>query len=194
MKIPLPPRNKDGSYSFIAGMAIDADGSPRAYGPPGTKPLDDLTNAGHPGNWWGVVTDTGTIDGEPVVQKSTDPFPGYYISKTSYKHDGFSERDPRAWVDSENVVYVALPSHWRKEAKGVVLGCLVSILDKKTGTKGTGVIADFGPTGKSGEASIAAAKLFGINPSPKHGGTSEKRFEYTFFPGIAAAGFKLKPM
>ena len=194
MKIQLPPRNSDGSYTFVAGMAVDADGSPRAYGPPGTKPLDNLANAGQPGNWWGIVTDTGTPEGEPVVQKQCDPFPGYYVSSTSYRHEGFPQRDPRAWVDSENVIFIVLPSHWRKEAKGVVLGCLAKIRDKKTGNACNGVVADFGPVGKLGEASIAAAKFFGLDPSPKHGGTSEKRFEYTFHPGIAAAGFKLKPM
>lgn len=194
MKIPLPPRNKDGSYSFIAGMAIDADGSPRAYGPKGTSPLDILANAGNPGNWWGIATDSGEPGGTPVLQKSGDPYPGYYVSTTSYKHFEFPHTSPSAWVDSERVVFIVLPSHWRKEARGIVLGCKAEILDTKTGKTAVGMVADFGPQEHIGEASIAAAQFLGVPSSPKNGGTDVRRFKYTFWPGIAASGFELQRM
>ena len=71
--------------------------------------------------------------------------------------------------------------------------------DIKTGKvlNAAGVL-DFGPKAKLGEASIACAKFFDIPSSPKHGGTNEKRFVYTFFPGIAAVingvTYQLQPM
>ena len=79
-KVPLPQRNADGSYTTSpAGMAIDADGANGqtggvpVYAPQGFTPgpLDFLANAGGPGNWFGVVTDTGEEDGTPVKQNAS---------------------------------------------------------------------------------------------------------------------------
>jgi len=97
------------------------------------------------------------------------------------------------------VPYIVLPSHWRKEAIGVVLGCKALVEDTKTGKilKAAGVL-DFGPRAKLGEASIACAEFFDVPSSPKDGGTSQKRFIYTFFPGIPAVikgvTYQLQPM
>lgn len=173
---------------------VDADGSPRAYGPPGTKPLDFLANAGHPGNWWAVVTDNGKPSGNPILQGRMDPCPGYYISPTTYQHRGFRNDDPLAYVDSERVIYIVVPSHWRKLAKGVVLGCKATVRRISDGKQTNAVVADLGPRSKAGEASIACCEFFGVPSSPKSGGTSNPSFAYTFFPGIAAPGYELKPM
>lgn len=184
--IALPERNTDGSYtSARAGMAIDADGangqsSAPVYAPAGIAALDYLANAGGPGNWYGIVTDA---KGRPYIQRPEDPAPGAYVSATSYMHKGYSRRDPRAYVDSNAVVYIVLPSHWRMKAKGVVLGCRAEVRDVKTGKTIPAAVLDFGPKAKIGEASIACAREFGVPISPKHGGTEEKRFIYTFWPG-----------
>jgi len=199
MNVPLPKRNSDGSYTTPpCGMMIDADGangqsSAPVYAPSGYKPepLDYLANAGKPGNWFGVVTDS---KGNPVIQKATDPAPGAYVSATSYQHKGKARTDPLAYVDSNSVIYIVLPSHWRAQAKGIVLGCRAEVVDTKTGQKVAAVVADFGPKAKLGEASMACAKFFAVNPSPKNGGTEAKRFVYTFWPDQAAPGFELKPM
>lgn len=201
MSIPLPERNPDGSYTTgKCGMAIDGDGcngqsSAPVYAPAGFQPapLDYLANAGGPGNWYGVVTDNGEKNGMPVKQKKGDPAPGAYVSATSYKHKNKARTDPRAYVDSNAVVYIVIPSHWRAQAKGVVLGCRAEVLDTRTGKRVQAAVLDFGPKAKLGEASIACARAFGVNPSPKNGGTDVKRFIYTFFPGEAAPGFELIP-
>lgn len=198
MNVPLPARNADGSYtSPLAGMAIDGDGangqtSAPVYAPKGftPEPLDFLANAGKPGNWFGVITDRS---GEPVTQGSDDPAPGAYISATSYEHRKFEKFDPRRYVDSNDVVYIVLPSHWRAQAKGVVLGCHATVRDNKTGKTVNAAVLDFGPKAKIGEASIACARAFGIPSSPKNGGTEEKRFRYTFWPDQAAEGYILQP-
>ena len=54
---------------FESRLRIDADGAPNAYGPAGTEPLDALANAGHPGNWWGIVTDdAGNLTSAPSAR------------------------------------------------------------------------------------------------------------------------------
>ena len=194
--IPLPPRNADGSYtSPLAGMQIDGDGANGqtggipVYAPSGYTlgTLDYLANAGGPGNWYGVITDTGANDGNPVVQGPNDPAPGAYVAATSYSWPQFASTDPQAYVDAASVPYIVLPSHWRALAVGVVLGCKATVTDTKTGKvlQAAGVL-DFGPQNKLGEASIATANFFGIPSSPKDGGTDEARFIYTFFPGVPA--------
>jgi hypothetical protein len=188
-------------------MQIDADGAngqtggvpvyaPKGYTP---APLDFLANGGAPGNWFGVVTDTGGSGGKPIKQGNSGPAPGAYVSATSYRWPQLSRIDPLAYVDAASVPYIVLPSHWRKLAVGVVLGCKAIVKDTKTGKilNAAGVL-DFGPRAKLGEASVACAKFFGIPSSPKDGGTDEKRFIYTFFPGVPAVingvTYQLQPM
>ena len=62
------------AFFFEAGMAIDADGAPQAYHPEpdSNLGLDFLVNAGSPGNWFGIVTDSGQPDGNPIVQGPDD--------------------------------------------------------------------------------------------------------------------------
>jgi hypothetical protein len=197
MKHPLPLPNPDGSYTFVAGMTIDADGanghdgSKRgAYGPPGTKPLDWLANAGDEGNWWGIVT----VNGRPVVQKKSDPAPGYYISTTSYQRKGVAVTNPDRYLDSAVERFIVIPSHWRKLARGVVLGCRATVRDSQTRLKFECIVGDFGPQNHLGEASMALAEAFGINADPKCGGVEAKRFTYTFFPDSTLSGYELQPM
>jgi hypothetical protein len=56
------------AFFFLSKLAIDADGAPRAYHPAlprrpsGSPPgLDDLRNAGRPGNWFAIVTDAAGV-------------------------------------------------------------------------------------------------------------------------------------
>lgn len=196
MRIPLPTQNKDGSYTFVAKMAIDADGANghdgsgrAAYGPNGTNPLDYLANAGEEGNWWGIVTQ----DGVPVIQDSTDPAMGYYISTTSYQRKLFHKIDPDRYLDSATENFIVVPSHWRMAIKGVVLGCKAEVKNLKTGKIVIGIVGDFGPRRKLGEASMAIAKALGVNPDPKKGGDENKIYQYTIYPDISIKGYELQP-
>ena len=66
----------DLSVVFSAGATLDGDGANGQFGGmPCYAPesfhkgtLDVLANAGHPGNWFGVVTDNGKATGTPIVQ------------------------------------------------------------------------------------------------------------------------------
>lgn len=198
MNIPLPRKNADGSYTTPpCGMSIDADGangqsSAPVYAPRGFQPapLDYLANAGHPGNWWGIVTNS---HGKPFLQETGDPMPGAYVSATSYKHKHLPYRDPRAYVDSNAVQFFVVPSHWRILIGPVVLGCRGTIYDTKTDKMIPAGVLDFGPRSHLGEASIACARAFGIPTSPKNGGTDERRFVYTLWPGQPFEGYELQP-
>jgi len=181
----------DGSVSFIGGMTIDADGSPRAYGPRTAAALDDLANAGHDGNWWGIATDTGLPDGRPLVQGPHDPFPGYYISTTAYMVPGFERTDPRAYLDSEKVPFIVVPGRLVRAVQGVVLGCKARITDLRSAKIAWAVVGDIGPDNHLGEASMAAASALGIPNDPIKGGSSGP-FLYELWPGVPAPGFLLQ--
>src|SRR5215469_6070123 len=70
--------NTDGGILFTAGMTIDADGAPNAYGPH-NRGLDYTANARNSHGWVALVTNQ---NGRPVIQKS-GPYRGYYVSTTS---------------------------------------------------------------------------------------------------------------
>jgi Fungal chitosanase of glycosyl hydrolase group 75 len=174
-------------------MTIDADGSPRAYGPEGTDPLDYLGNAGYPGNWWGIATYSNEPDGEPVIQGKNDPCPGYYVSTTAYLVAGYKHTDPRRYLNSETICFAVIPGNVRKATVGICKGCKARITDKNKGKVLNCVIGDIGPSDHMGEASIAVAKFFGINPDPKKGGSSDTtRWQYECWPGVAAEGYTLQ--
>lgn len=169
---------------FKSRMMIDADGAPNAYHPGGGQPLDYLGNAGKPGNWWGVITESGQRDGTPVVQKAGDPCPGYHVSATSLCDPSKRATDPRRYVNSDQVPYVALPKQMVE--RGVRLGDFAVVVRASTGAICHALFADGGPSGKLGEGSIALARALGIACSPKNGGTEKRDVIYLVFPGSRA--------
>ncbi|GAB4284008.1 MAG: hypothetical protein Kow0068_08980 [Marinilabiliales bacterium] len=169
--------DSSGAIIFRAKMAIDADGSPRAYGP-NDSGLDWTANAGYTGNWWGVVTD---INGDPVIQGPGDPYPGMYVSTTSLVCAGYAETDPRRYVDSENVPYIALP-YSLQSLCGISMGDFVYVRNTLNDSTSYAYLADTGPSGKLGEGSILLADRLGINSNPRTGGVSQPVIDYVIFP------------
>jgi len=91
-------------FFYKSGMAVDADGAFRAYHPDDRHGLDSLANAGHPGDWWALVTDNGKSTGNPVLQGKSDPAPGYYVSTTALNDIGYLNLcDPHRYVDALNI-------------------------------------------------------------------------------------------
>lgn len=166
----------DGIVTWKSGMQIDADGSARAYAPLGSalRGLDYLGNAGKPGDWWALVCDD---DGVPYIQDHDDPCPGYYISATALCDRGLALKNPRRYVNSEVIPYIAVPRELLRKT-GVRLGdfAIVERADKKHGA----IVADIGPRGHIGEGSIALAKALGIPDSPRNGGVA-RGVSYTIF-------------
>jgi hypothetical protein len=149
---------------FQAGMAIDADGSPRAYHPDNTG-LDDLKHGGYPGNWWGVATSNELSGGEPLVQKISDPAPGYYVSTTSLIDARYAYQNPLRYVNAEEIPYFVLPDHF---SPAIRLGDIAWIYNTHNGLNSFAVFADVGPD--VGEGSMCLAKKLGIGNDPRYGG------------------------
>jgi hypothetical protein len=178
---------QNGAWCWLAGMRVDADGCPRGYAAPGSglRGLDALANAGEDGNWFGVVTDNGRKDGNPVVQQD-GPNQGYLVSPSSLVDHSIADLgDPARYVDAEEVPYVSIPSDMLAGSHGGPLhvGDLAVVFYR--GKAVAGIVADVGPRGKYGEASIAMAAAHGIPSSPRNGGCSSGVL-YVVFPGSAA--------
>jgi hypothetical protein len=178
----------DGAICYKGGMAIDADGSPHAYSPKnsGLKSLDYLANAGkagengQPNNWYGIITDNGQKTGTPIIQGSTDPAPGFYISATSLQDHSKKTANPLRYVDSETIPYIAACPEVLKA--GIQLGdlCVVVYGDGVCGA----IVGDTSPHNHYGEASIAVADCLTIPSSPKNGGC-DSGIVYIIFPGTS---------
>lgn len=166
------------AFFFSAGMAIDADGAPDAYHPENIG-KDHLGNAGRPGNWWALVTDTGDPSGTPLIQQAGDPSPGFYISATALEDRTKPTRDPKRYVDSNTIPYLVLPSNQRGGAR---LGDLGFAVNRANGKSSPAIFADLGPRNKLGEGSIKLAERLGVPANPRHGGAS-RGIVYVVFPG-----------
>lgn len=189
----------DGRVHFLADADIDADGANGQNGGPAAYKVDNsgselLANGGMKNvngkvicaKPWArdiVILD---VDNEPKV------FPGGIIaSMTWYRHPGKLRSDPTAYVDSETVPYIVVPSLIVQKTAGVVRGCKARVT--WNGRSVECVVADRGPSSKIGELSIAAARAVGLPASPRSGGTEEPQVKYALWPGVAAPGYVLQP-
>jgi hypothetical protein len=162
---------------FLAGFAIDADGSPRCYGP-GNSGLDYTANGGTPGSdWWGGPTDK---NGYPIEQTVYDPYPGMWVSGTAHIDSTYTEDSPYRYLDSERIPFFVLPGN---HSNGAKLGDVGLCLNTTSGDNCYAVYGDIGPSSKIGEGSMRLASALGLNSSPKTGGTSNKIIGYLLFPG-----------
>ncbi|HZZ75737.1 MAG TPA: glycoside hydrolase family 75 protein [Puia sp.] len=159
---------------FQAGMAIDADGSPRAYHPDNTG-LDDLKHGGYTGNWWGVATSDELSTGEPLIQKSSDPAPGYYVSTTSLIDARYEYQNPLRYVDAEVIPYFVLPDHFYPT---IELGDIAFIHNTRNGLNSFAIFADVGPD--VGEGSTHLAQKLGIDNHPRYGGVDSGILYFIF--------------
>jgi hypothetical protein len=157
-----------GVVFYECGLTIDADGSPRAYGPNNTG-LDWTANAGYAGDWYGVVTDS---TGKPTIQGVGAPYPGMYISTTALQDHSNSVTDTARYVDSEKVNYISVASDLMK-LYGIKMGDLAAVYYRNTNTLYSAICADVGPRSKYGEGSIALATQLGIKNNPKNGGCND---------------------
>jgi glycosyl hydrolase group 75 (putative chitosanase) len=174
-------RPQETAFFFRSGMSIDADGAPNAYHPVSDQGLDALGNAGKPGNWWALVTDTGRPSGTPVVQKAIDPAPGFYISTTALEDTTKARTDPQRYVDSSAIPYIVLPPEALTTLKAK-MGDFAVVLNSKNHRLSPSIVADQGPKGQIGEGSIALAEALDIPSNPRHGGAASGVL-YLVFPG-----------
>ncbi len=89
------------------------------------------------------------------------------------------------FLDASIVPYVVIPlpsTRWDSNKAGIELGQVVLVIYQ--GKMAFGVFADEGPPSIIGEASVAMAKLLGVDPDPKTGGV-DKGVTYVVFTGAS---------
>jgi hypothetical protein len=175
----IPIWHLPGSPAFFyeSGMTIDADGAPNAYHPDNTG-LDDLKNAGSPGDWPGLAKDR---DGEPYVQGPDDPFPGYYVSETALADRSKPVNDPTRYVDASKVPFIVLPGAMAREV-GARPGDFAKVLNLGNGKSSYAIFGDVGPSDRIGEGSVALAENLGIRSDARNGG-ARRGILYLIFAG-----------
>lgn len=158
------------AFFTIGEIATDWDGDPMAYGDrrkhPEIKPHDGLGNAGHAGNWWGVVTDTRKNTGKPIEQDGVaprQPYKNYMVSRTKLVDTRYKEDDVRHWTDATKIPYVALPNSRKPMVDmGLKPGCYCLLVNLQTMKFCFGVYADSkAAKGRMGEISKRAVDLLG---------------------------------
>jgi len=174
----------NGGVLFTAGMTIDADGAPNAYGPK-NKGLDYTANARGSRGWVALVTNTR---GQPVIQRS-GRYRGYYVSTTSLQQPNVRDpRNPKRYLDATQIPFIALPPDFAR-MYGIRLGDLAVVVNVANGRSAYAVYADVGPRGRIGEGSIALARELKIPSNPRHD-SAPSGVTYLIFPGSGALKWK----
>lgn len=175
----------NGSVTMTSDMDIDADGGKNAY-KVGDSGLEALANGGMGmrngrvvfTKSWGPDIAVSGEDGHPMV------IDGCVVTKTSYVIPGKDRKTFDAYLDSEKVPYIVVPPCIIRGVKGIVMGCRAIV--EFNGKSVVAMVGDAGPKTKTGEGSIALAKLLGIPSSPRTGGIDKPLVKYTIFPGVEA--------
>jgi Fungal chitosanase of glycosyl hydrolase group 75 len=175
----IPIRRLPGTSAFFyeAGMSIDADGAPNAYHPENTG-LDDIANAGGPGNWEGLAKNRY---GDPFVQGPDDPFPGFFVSATALVDHTRPVNDPLRYVDASKIPYVVLPGGTARQL-GAGPGDFSVVMNQRNGRISYAIFGDVGPPDRIGEGSVALAENLGIRSDARNGGARDGIL-YLVFPG-----------
>jgi hypothetical protein len=176
-EIPIWHMPGDTAFFYEAGMTIDADGAPNAYHPDNIG-LDDLSNAGSPGNWYGLAKNS---DGEPLVQGPDDPFPGYYVSSTALADRTKPANDPTRYVDASKIPFIVLPGAMARQI-GARPGDFAVVLNQRNGRSSYAIFGDVGPPDRIGEGSVALAENLGIRSDARNGG-ARRGILFLVFPG-----------
>ena len=126
------------SVFYISKMAVDADGSPRAYHPLNSPGLDDVFLDGEGGIAKIKVDDVK----EFCIQGLCDPCPGYYVSQTAL-NDYYKEAwDTSKYVNAEEIPYIVIPAN--KPGWGIKLGDLGVVINLRNMSGAYVIVADTG--------------------------------------------------
>jgi hypothetical protein len=172
---------------FFSKLAIDADGAPRAYHP---RDVNPRSNSGKAFDWLANLSssDRHGIQGKDGV----GPAEGFIVSGTTAQNPAVKNTKSTArYVDASTIPYVVLPRAKFPLPQGMKLkdGCVVFVVDTKTGGTSGAIFADVGNA--VGEGSIALARRLGLDPFnknlfPKVIGFEDKkdfsRFVHVVFP------------
>lgn len=138
--------------------------------------LEDLDIIEHPD---GRVVFIGNMDIDCDGSGGNPDNDRYFQPETTLKRNGKS-------LNAYNEPFIVVPPLIIAKVTGVVLGCYATVEDMLTYASGEAVVGDVGPTFKDGEGSPALAVQIGVDPNPRTGGQTQRRFRYTIYPGKAA--------
>ncbi|HKQ51987.1 MAG TPA: glycoside hydrolase family 75 protein [Pyrinomonadaceae bacterium] len=163
-------------YFFVAKMAIDVDGAPRAYHPEDKRPPDNHTKALD----WLANLSTSDRHGIQGKDGAVGPEPGFIISGTALGNPAFTESDTRHWVDAEHIPYVVLVSRFPRNPSlpRVKLGDCAMVIDLSSGKSTSAIFADVGAA--VGEASMKTALNLGLDPTQSHFSPKVRGFDQDF--------------
>jgi hypothetical protein len=92
------------------------------------------------------------------------PFPGYYVSTTSWENAAYPAYDVRRYANAVNLTFFVLPSGSAIKSTGVTLGDVAFVYSAKTGKSTFAAYGDVGPATQIGEGSVALHLALGSNP------------------------------
>jgi Fungal chitosanase of glycosyl hydrolase group 75 len=168
-------------FCFKAAMAIDVDGSPRAYTAGATKPpaLDGPGSVDAEGFATMYIQQREkAVNG--VKRVGEGPFKDFFVSRTSLLFKSSDAHKCSNFVDAELIPYVVFPDRPNTFA-GVALGDMAYVIDTTNGRATHAIFADTNP--KVGEASLRVAQNLGRSDLNAANGEESDRFVYLIFPG-----------
>jgi hypothetical protein len=169
------------AYFFVAKMAMDVDGAPRAYHPSDRQPPDNHTKAL---DWLANLSpsDRHGIQGRDGI----GPEPGFVVSGTTLENPAFPLNDTRHWVNAETIPYIVLVSNFPRapHLPRIQRGDCAMVIDLGSSNSTSAIFADVGSA--VGEASMKTALNLGLDPTrsrfpPKVRGFDQD-FLYLVFP------------
>ncbi|MDR3403261.1 MAG: hypothetical protein P4L99_12260 [Chthoniobacter sp.] len=173
------------TLEMIVSMAVDVDGAPNTYGPDDDKALDYEINARYwvKGKPTERVAGYQTLDGTcrtPIIQRRGDPYPGFYISTTSYSDpQNTNANDPRKYVNAAEINYTLLAASAKKA--GVQLGDFCVVHSLRTNLVVYAIVGDSGNS-SGREGSLALLQRLGYKVSNgKSGGEDDPQIVVRYF-------------
>ena len=166
-------------------MDVDVDGAPNAYGPRGKKTLDVLKNSRLQGKRGAEIVGYLTDDDDPtipIIQGPNDPYPGFYVSQTSYTDRARrNPKDPLRYVDATKINYVVLGDEARRQ--GARIGDFVAVYSRAHRKAVYGIVADEGnPSGDEGSLHLLQALGYPFVDGRDDSVENEGEIVVRFFP------------
>jgi hypothetical protein len=102
-----------------------------------------------------------------------------------YQNDTTLHNNGRA-LNADTEPFIVVPPIVCRKTANIVLGSVAYVQNSETFDWCLAVVGDIGPALKIGEISPACARLVGLDPNAKHGGTDKKIITYIIYVGVPA--------
>ena len=181
-----PPPSKAPFEILTHRMDVDVDGAPNAYGPVGSHTLDSLNHARFHRQIVGFLTEDDHPK-VPVLQGPQDPYPGLYISQTTFTDPARTDpADVQRYVNAAEINYVVRGRE--AERGGARIGDFVAVYSRGTHRSVYGIVADDGnPSGNEGSLHLLQALGYPFHDG-RHDAVERPEIVVRFFPDSNSQG------